>query len=360
MSPLHPTKTMRRSALRRTSALASILALGFSGVTVLAGSPAQAADAAAPADVIMVQANIKTGMVLAKFQSDVREVLAPRPDFVTYNEVPLRKDGVLAPEGYDLFRTPGRYKGANPVVWRSDRWTPVATGTRRISNYREIPPKRHTMLGLRYANWVTLRSVDGRVASLVSAHVAPVVNGMPDLRRRTVKHIGALVTELKAHGPGVRGRRLQRALPQQRLPPRRARRATAWSRRTTRWAATSRRATTTGRRSTTSSTPRNDQIQAVDQRAVELNSDHDAVVAGLSWTVDAPADTTQVVNVPSGASVEQRLVVKHLLDGDPRDDRRPGRRRGDRAPGAEPGGCGPSRRRRSGACPSGWSRAACG
>lgn len=312
MSPQHTVKTNRRSTPRRLAAVTSVVALGLAGLAVTA-APAQASKDTVTPDVVMVQANIKTGMPVSKFQSDVRAVLAPRPDFVTYNEVPMRQDGVLAPEGYDLWRTPGEYLGATPVAWRTDTWAPIAEGTRRVSNYRKIPPKRHTMLGLRYASWVTLQSVDGRVVSVVSAHVPPFVPKMPDLRRRTVIRIGALVSELKAAGPVLVGgdfnvHYTSSAYPRDVL--------TSDSMVPTYDVLGSYFPTGDHQGATIDYvfTTSDDQIQVMDQRAVELNSDHNAVIAGLSWTVDAPADTTRMTNDPAGTPKERRLVVKQVLD----------------------------------------------
>lgn len=315
----HPAKTTRPATLRRGAAAASILALGLSALTVLGGASAQAVDGATTAkkrvvagDVVMVQANLKTGMTVPHFQSDVRKVLAPRPDFITYNEVPRRNDQVLAPAGYAIWRTPGEYTGAVPVVWREDTWTAVDQGTKRISNYRKIPPKRHTMLGLRYANWVTLTSTDGRTVSVISVHVAPLVKKMPDLRRRTVKRIGALVAGLKARGPVLVGGDFNLHYKSGKYP----RDVLTSDGMVPTYDALGSYFPTGDHRGATIdyvfATPE-EQIQVVDQNSVELNSDHDAVVAGLSWTVDAPAETIQVVNVPTGKAREKRLVLKKVL-----------------------------------------------
>ncbi|MBB6629037.1 hypothetical protein H5V45_17050 [Nocardioides sp. KIGAM211] len=319
-----PSTTSPR-ARRRTAAAVAVAALGLSGLAVLGGAPVQAADGrtapaatsgkakdTVPAEVVMVQANIKTGMTLNRFQSDVRTVLAPRPDFVTYNEVPRRNDLVLAPAGYAIWRTPGEYTGAVPVAWREDTWTAIAQGTVRVSNYRKIPPKRHTMLGLRYANWVTLSSVDGRTVSVVSTHVPPIVNGMPDLRRRTVKKIGALVTELKGSGPVLVGGDFNLHYKSAAYP----RDVLTGDGMVPTYDALGSYFPTGDHQGMTIdyifATPE-EQIQVVDQRAVELYSDHDALVAGLNWTVDAPTETTAVTNVPSGSTAEKRLVVKQVV-----------------------------------------------
>ncbi len=193
-----------RIALRMIAGLSAIAALTAASAIVTSPAFPEEVDAV-PDGFTLVQANIKPGMELGKFRADVAKVMAQQPDFVTYNEVPFRQDAELAPEGYALWRKPGQYTGATPVAYRTDRWTPIAQGTKRICNYREIPPKRHTMLGLRYANWVTLRSPEGRVVTVVSAHFPPLVKGMPDLLPRTAKHLAALVSTLSAQGPVLVG-----------------------------------------------------------------------------------------------------------------------------------------------------------
>ncbi|MGH3335411.1 MAG: hypothetical protein ACRDOZ_06290, partial [Nocardioides sp.] len=56
------------------------------------------------------------------------------------------------------------------------------------------------------------------------------------------------------------------------------------------------------------------QLQVDSHRPVELYSDHDAVVAGLSWTTEAPepVTTTIVRNQPDGTAQERSAVVRAL------------------------------------------------
>ncbi|GAB2637465.1 hypothetical protein GCM10027270_27890 [Nocardioides ginkgobilobae] len=154
----------------------------------------------------VVQANIKSGTELSKFRADLRKVFKTCPDFVTYNEVPMRQPQYLAPAGYAIWRTPGQYTGATPVVWRTDRWTAEARGTTMISNLQGYGRGQHVMWGVRYANWVTLRSVDGQqTVSLVSVHIAPKSERTTKLLGPSINRLGALVGQLSSSGPVLVG-----------------------------------------------------------------------------------------------------------------------------------------------------------
>lgn len=287
-------------------------------LTAVTGAPARAEDAAAawayPDGVRMVQANIYNNLSVERFQADVDEVLAEEPDFVTYNEVPQRVDWVLAPKGYDLYRsTRNRYTKATPVAWRTDRWTKVDEGTKRISDYRKKPPGRRVRIGLRFANWVTLTSDNGRQVSVVSAHVPPVDNDMPDLLRPTVRSIRDLVAKLAPRGPVLVGGDFNVQYTSRRYP---------------------RDLFDEGHMRPTYDTldsyfPTGDhhgntidyvfnrgkgQLRAEEHRPVELHSDHDAVVADLGWRVDAPGDTTRTVSDPTGDDAERRAAVNAFND----------------------------------------------
>ena len=154
----------------------------------------------------VVQANIKSGTELSKFRADLRKVFKTCPDFVTYNEVPMRQPQYLAPAGYAIWRTPGQYTGATPVVWRTDRWTAEARGTTMISNLQGYGRGQRVMWGVRYANWVTLRSVDGQqTVSLVSVHIAPKSERTTKLLGPSINRLGALVGQLSSSGPVLVG-----------------------------------------------------------------------------------------------------------------------------------------------------------
>jgi len=172
--------------------------------TDTAAPPVSYADGAQLLPVRVVQANIKNGMSLPKTRADVHTVLANDPDLVSYNEVYDRTDAVLAPAGYSMFRTPGRYTGETAVAWNSSRWTAVATGTRMLSDNRKVQRTQTHPWGVRYATWATLRSTQtGQVLSMVSAHTAPKTKSDPNLLVPSVRRLGELVDQLGQSGPVI-------------------------------------------------------------------------------------------------------------------------------------------------------------
>jgi endonuclease/exonuclease/phosphatase (EEP) superfamily protein YafD len=289
--------------------VASLLAgaTALATVTLLPG-PAEARRSTAGSDLTVIQANLLSPQADRRFQRDAREVLGYAPDLITYNEVAFRKDSFLAPPGYAIYRPPGRYQRPNPVVWNTNRFTALDTGTFRISNWRGRPPGRETELGRRWANWVTLAGDDGRTLTLVSIHIAPKVRGMPDLRLRSVKRLGTLVGELAQRGPVIVGGDFnmhhRSAIYPEDL-----------------FAAADLHPTydLLGNRFPTGDhggatidflfVRGTDQLTVDTHFPVELNSDHDAVVAGMSWRSDPDETITTVSNNPRGARVEQRAVV---------------------------------------------------
>jgi endonuclease/exonuclease/phosphatase (EEP) superfamily protein YafD len=295
-----------------------LLPLSAAAATAIAGClvavPAHAEEQA-PSDVTMVQANIKTAMPLERFQSDVREVLSENPTLVTYNEVPYRKGEVLAPEGYSIHRSVrNRYTAATPVVWRHPEWTKVDAGTFQISDVHRIPDGKHTKLGLRFANWATLRAADGRQLSVVSVHFAPLfkIDGkLVDLVRPSARRLGQLVEQLAPAGPVLVGGDFNVHYKSNRYPRRIFQRAglvptydTLGSYFPTgdHQGATIDYVFNRGK----------DALAADRHRSRELYSDHDAVIAGLSWQGDAPADTQVVTNDPAGDDEARRAVVREL------------------------------------------------
>ena len=287
---------------RRFAASAAGVVLAVTG-TLLSAPHAGAAEAATePAgDVTMIQANIYSGLTVPKFQADVKKVLDLAPDFITYNEVPLRNDLVMAPpsRGYAIHRNMrNRYTASTAVAWRTDRWTKIASGTERISNWRGKPPGRNIELGRRFANWVRLQSPDGRVVSVVAVHVAPLVNGMPDLRRRSVVRIGELVDRLSPAGPVLVGGDFNihyRASIYPRTILTEAGMVPTYDMLKSWFPTGDHRGATIDYLFNRTQ----DQMWAAGHRAMELNSDHDAVIAGFDWTVDAPAETQAVTNQPN-------------------------------------------------------------
>jgi endonuclease/exonuclease/phosphatase (EEP) superfamily protein YafD len=304
-----------RSAWRRAVGLALAGLLAATLPALGDGARAATAAAATTSDLTMVQANIYTRLGNTKFTKDVRKVMAQQPDFVTYNEVPFRSDASLTPEGYALYRGyRNRFTKATPVAWRTDRWTKIDSGTFRISNWRGKPPGRVVELGRRFANWVTLRGVDGRVLSVVSIHVAPKVKGMPDLRRRSVARLGVLVGTLRSAGPVLVGGDFNIHY-KSGIYPRDL--LTAAGLEPT-YDTLQAYFPTGDHMNMTIDYVFNrgaDQLEAVSQRPIELNSDHDAVVAGFDWQVDPPGDTTSVTSDPAGDPASQRAAVRPFAQG---------------------------------------------
>jgi endonuclease/exonuclease/phosphatase (EEP) superfamily protein YafD len=307
--------TGRRFLTAGAAAFTAIAAAATLAAPAGAGAGRATADVAQTSDITMIQANIYTGLSPERFQADVREVLAVQPDFVTYNEVPFRNDEVMAPEGYAIHRNMrDRFTAATPVAWREDRWTAIDQGVWRISNWRGKPPGRVVELGRRFANWVTLQDVDGRVVSVVSIHIAPVVRGMPDLLRRSVTRLDALVAELESTGPVLVGGDFNVHYRSSRYPRDILSRndlVATYDNLASYFATGDHHGYTIDYVMGTGS----DVLAPVDHYPIELKSDHDAVVAGLSWTVDAPADTTVVSNDPTGDRAERRAALISILDG---------------------------------------------
>lgn len=296
----------------------AVVALAL-GLSALAPAPvASAADEVpqrAPVGsptITMVQANILTTMKAERFQRDARTVTSLGADFISYNEVPFRYDEFLAPEGYELYRDmSNRFTAATPVAWRTDRWTPIATGNQWISNWRGKPPGKVVELGRRTANWVTLQGVDGRVVSVVSAHIAPPTRGMPDLLRRSIKSLNKLVAKLAPSGPVLVGGDFNVHYTSGRYP----RDLFAKSQLAPTYDLLGAHFPTGDHFGNTIDylfSRGEDQLTATNQYPKELKSDHDAVVGEYTWLVDAPATISSVRNKPDGTKPEKRAVVKAL------------------------------------------------
>jgi endonuclease/exonuclease/phosphatase (EEP) superfamily protein YafD len=313
----NPLDRSRPRALLGHACLVVLLAAQALALSVDAQiTPAQAAVVESDSDITVVTANLRSPQEYTTFQQDAAEVLAQDPDLITYNEVGFRQDQFLAPEGYALWRkATTQYTRHNAVAWRTDTWHEVDHGTRWISNYTKKPPGKSTLLGLRYANWVKLESIDGRQLSLVSTHVSPPFRDNQgrwvDLLRPSVRRVGGLVQDLASYGPVLvggdfnvnyhSGRYPGDLLTDARLRPTYDMLGTYFP--------------TGDHQNGTIDyvfARGKGQLQADWHRPVELNSDHDAVVAGLSWSTAAPDPVTVVRNRPGG-TVQQRRAVGHAL-----------------------------------------------
>ena len=265
----------------------------------------------------ITQANLLSGQPVGAFQRDLDTVLGARPDFITYHEVAWRSDAALAPSGYDLFRTPGQYKGANPVAWRTDRWTAIAQGTTTISNRRGRVPGQSVEWGVRYASWATLQGVDGRVVSVVSTHLAPMNAITQGLTPISVRRLGALTTKLSAAGPVLVGGDFNVHYKEARYP---RELFEQFSLTPTYDVLGEYFPTGDHRGATIDYLFMNSASQFTVQRQYnrELNSDHDAITADLAF-VESPEDQPvlfapgRVINNPAGERAERRAVLDLMV-----------------------------------------------
>lgn len=269
----------------------------------------------------MVEANIKSGMTAAQTRSDLLKVYADRPDFVALNEIAGRSDAVLAPVGYQLFRTPGRYTGSNAVVWRTDRWTAIAQGTIYVTAVPGKTASQTTELGLRYANWATLRSVDGcQTLSVVAYHVAPRTAPIGDLLMPSVYKLGGLATQLAADGPVLMAGDLNRHVGDRTYP----RAALAAYQLKSTWDLAGKALPTHDPRNATIDYifVRNAaQFAVTRQLTRELYSDHDAVVTNLALNPRVVVARTaptfvrgHVVNLPTSTNaLSRRAVLSRII-----------------------------------------------
>lgn len=163
-------------------------------------SPAPDTTASAQAksrmSVRLAQANIFYDLPRTKWLADYERVRALQPDFITLNEAAYRTDAELAVDGYAIKRG---YDNSStretPVLWRTDRWTEVASGTSTLTN-------RKVRWGVRAVNWVTLKHLTtGKVISVVSAHPAPTISATQGLLTEFMTGLTALVKDLSASGP---------------------------------------------------------------------------------------------------------------------------------------------------------------
>lgn len=330
-----PPAVLRRAiaaALRRSTAaaLATLLAIGLAMVATPSSARTEDPGTGDPGtgdlgtedpvteepetgELTMVQANIKTGK--PTFAADVARVMALDPDFISYNEVMFRSDESLAPEGYSLYRNMrNRYTAASPVAWKNADWTMIDSGSFRISNVRTIPDRKVTRLGLRFANWATLRSVDGRVLSIVSVHVAPVFRidrKEVDLIRPSVSRLGKLVEKLAPAGPVLVGGDFNVHYTSGRYPRdlfEAAGLVPTYDTLGSHFPTGDHRGATIDYLFARGA----GQLGAVHQANMELGSDHDAVIGGFDWAVPAPGEFTEVVSDPAGTVLERRAVVREM------------------------------------------------
>ena len=272
---------------------------------------------AAPGVVRITQANLLSGQPALDFQADAATVLANQPDFITYNEVPWRHDIFLAPPGYALWRTPGEYTGATPVAWRTDRWTAINQGTTTVSYKEGKLPGQKVQWGIRYANWVVLQGIDGHVVSLISAHLAPESEITMGLQEVGVNNLGVLANQLASYGPVLMAGDMNFHYGPLQYP----RELLATYGFTSTYDILGSHFPTGDHRGATIDyifLKEASQFTVHAEYNQELNSDHDAITADLSFS-DAPAAVPvsfapgKVTNAPEGTKVARRTVLDLMV-----------------------------------------------
>lgn len=307
------------AVLTVAAAMTTSVTAASTGVVPVADRPGPGSDQVLGAPVRVVQANINKDMSTKRFQADVATVMAQDPDIIAYNEVHGRADADLVPPGYEMYRTPGPRTGWAPVAWVAEEWTAVDQGTVKISRR----PAKFTkgMVGVRFATWVTLTDVEGRVVSVISAHIAPNNRDTAHLLKPSLRKLSTLAGELSAHGPVVLAGDFNMGYRSSRYQPQLLEEVGLRS--------------TFDILGTSFSTHRRggiidyvflgpDERIAVDQHfGVEMKSDHSAVVADLRLTPEpvpepTPEPTTEPTTEPTPAPSAKgavtftptRLVVK--------------------------------------------------
>jgi len=195
-----PLAVMAATALIAPTAISHGLGADAGAEAPLLSARPAAATTYTPPRIRMVQANLRIGTPVKKFQADVRKVLKTHPDFVTYNEVAHRHDSVLAPGKYDVWRAGGDYQGETAVAWDSTKWHSVAHGDTVISFKKGKPKGQNYYWGVRYANWVTLKGSGGRTISVVSVHFPPDTKYTRNLTKPSARKLGKLVDKLGKKG----------------------------------------------------------------------------------------------------------------------------------------------------------------
>ena len=172
--------------------------------------------------VAVAHANIPMRSGAAGFARGMRQLLAPRPDFVTLNEQFGRSLASITAvaTGYDAFRVDRVPKGpgsrealGNVVLWNAGDWRFVDGGRIRLVDDDRSRFGGRIVVWDRYATWATLRSrTSGEVVSVVAAHhmTNPAKYGPAKAKRKRAYRVGMnrlvrLADRLDAQGPVVVG-----------------------------------------------------------------------------------------------------------------------------------------------------------
>lgn len=160
--------------------------LGYDGNWPVLGGSSSSATAptsgtgAPDGQVKVSQANIKVSSPTSEFNQQLNRIIERNPDFISGNEWSSRSDNDIKRPGYDFYRgqnggDPSRAAEGDVVMWKSDKWTKVDSGTVKITlpadkTYHSTVDAAENWDGKRSMAWVTLQDASGNKVSMASIH----------------------------------------------------------------------------------------------------------------------------------------------------------------------------------------------
>ena len=178
-------------------------------------------------------------------------------------------------------------------------------------------PGQHLHWGIRYANWVTLQGVDGRVVSVIAVHLTPETEITMGLQEVGVTNLGILANQLAAAGPVLMAGDMNFHYGPLQYP----RELLASYGFTSTYDVTGTHFPTGDHRGATIDyvfMKDASQFTVLGQYNQELNSDHDAVTADLAFT-DAPLEVPvsftpgTFTNAPEGTRAARRAMLDLMV-----------------------------------------------
>jgi len=169
----------------------------------------------------VAQANIMTSTSASGFKTQLDKVIARNPDFVSGNEW-TTSNAAIGRSGYKFYRnsdpaldraTLGE-ASAVVVMWKSDKWTKVDAGVKRVTFDSDVDYTLSDVRGVKHdgkrvMTWVTVQDSNGSKVSFISTHLPVNPNKYAPTRERKIlyqkgaERIAEKVKELAAVGPVI-------------------------------------------------------------------------------------------------------------------------------------------------------------
>lgn len=169
--------------------------------------------------VVIGQANIQVAASDAVFNNQLDKVINTNPDFITGNEWSSRTNNTIKRDGYDFYRgvnggNPERKSEGNVVMWKSDRWGRVNSGTIKMTlpvdkDYTSNNKPAENWDDKRSMAWVTLQDNNRNRISVATIHhmVNPNRFGPKEARKELYKkgmeRAVEKIKELQSIGPVI-------------------------------------------------------------------------------------------------------------------------------------------------------------